>query len=50
MAGLISEGNATRPVSVVGVPRGSSPGVVRAAVRRAAETVTEVGSVGETEC
>lgn len=41
MSEVISETARTRPVAVVGVPKQSEPGVVEAAVRRAAETVTD---------
>jgi uncharacterized protein (DUF362 family) len=41
MAELPNEGLPVRPVSVIGVPRQSPAAVVEAAVRRAAETVTD---------
>jgi uncharacterized protein (DUF362 family) len=41
LADSIDAGKATRPVSVVGVPRESPPEVVEAAVRRAAEAVSD---------
>jgi uncharacterized protein (DUF362 family) len=41
MAESIHESAPRRPVSVIGVPQMSSPEVVEAAVRRAAETVTD---------
>jgi len=46
MAGSTTADEATRPVSVVGVPRDSPPEVVDAAVRRAAEAVTDFRWLG----